>query len=71
VDEEPGLSQERQRALRAEELDPCAAAPENTKARLRIDHAGLDPFALKKAIEKKLKGFFTALGNLDRESSKP
>jgi len=44
--------------------------PEATKAKLRAEHAGLDPFALKKSIEAKLKKFFTALGNLDRESTK-
>jgi hypothetical protein len=48
-----------------------AATPEATKVRLRAEHAGLDPFALKKSIETKLKNFFTALGNLDRESKKP
>lgn len=49
----------------------CPEIPEATKARLRMEHASLDPFALKKAIEQKLKGFFTALGNLNRESTKP
>ncbi len=44
--------------------------PEATKAKLRAEHARLDPFALKKNIEAKLKKFFTALGNLDRESTK-
>jgi hypothetical protein len=44
--------------------------PETTKARLRDQHAALDPFALKKSIEAKLKKFFTALGNLDLESTK-
>ncbi len=44
--------------------------PEATKVKLRAEHAGLDPFALKKSIEVKLKKFFTALGNLDRESTK-
>ena len=44
--------------------------PEPTKARLRAEHAALDPFALKKSIEAKLKTFFTALGNLDRASTK-
>ena len=44
--------------------------PEETKAKLRAEHAELDPFALKKSIEVKLKKFFTALGNLDRESTK-
>lgn len=43
---------------------------EATKARLRTEHAELDPFALKKSIEEKLRKFFTALGNLDRESTK-
>lgn len=47
-----------------------ADIPETTKAKLRAEHAGLDPFALKKSIEAKLKKFFTALGNLDRESTK-
>ena len=44
--------------------------PEATKARLRTEHAELDPFALKKSIEEKLRKFFTALGNLNRESTK-
>jgi hypothetical protein len=44
-----------------------AQVPEPTKARLQTQHAALDPFALKKSIEIKLKKFFTALGNLDRE----
>jgi hypothetical protein len=37
---------------------------------LREEHARLNPFALKKNIERKLKNFFTLLGNLDRESTK-
>lgn len=41
--------------------------PEVTKARLRAEHAQLDPFALKNRIEKKLKHFFTVLGNLTSE----
>ena len=45
--------------------------PQATKARLRTEHARLDPFALKKSIELKLKKFFTALGNLNREATKP
>ena len=50
------------------DTDPAkAAAP---KANLRAEHAALDPFALKKSIEAKLKKFFTVLGNLDRESAK-
>jgi hypothetical protein len=44
--------------------------PEATKARLRAVHAQLDPFALKINIEKKLKDFFTALSNLNREATK-
>jgi hypothetical protein len=44
--------------------------PETTKAKLRAEHAKLDPFELKKNIEIKLKKFFTALGNLDREATK-
>ena len=47
-----------------------ADIPKATKARLRAEHAALDPFALKKSIEVKLRNFFTALGNLDRESTK-
>ena len=45
--------------------------PETTKVKLRAQHAALDPFELKKSIEAKLKKFFTALGNLNRESTKP
>ena len=45
--------------------------PEATKARLRAEHAQLDPFALKKNIEAKLKKFFTVLGNLNREATMP
>ena len=48
-----------------------ADVPQATKVRLRADHARLNPFALKKAIEEKLRKFFTLLGNLDRESTKP
>ena len=40
--------------------------PEATKAKLRAQHAGLDPFELKKNIELKLKKFFTLLSNLNR-----
>ena len=51
--------------------------PEATKVKLRAEHAGLDPFALKKSIEEKLKKFFTALGypgscvNQDRTVPRP
>jgi len=44
--------------------------PEPTKARLQTQHAALDPYALKKSTEAKLKKFFPLLGNLDRESTK-
>jgi len=43
--------------------------PEETKEKLRAEHTALNPFALKKSIEVKLKKFFAALGNLDREST--
>jgi hypothetical protein len=43
---------------------------EATKVRLRAEHALLDPFALKKSIETKLRKFFTVLGNLNREATK-
>lgn len=42
---------------------------DETKAQLRAQHAQLDPFELKKNIEVKLKNFFTALGNLNREAT--
>ena len=37
---------------------------EAIKIRLRQEHARLNPFALKKSIERKLKNFFTQLGNI-------
>src|SRR5262245_41382725 len=43
--------------------------PETTKQKLREQHTRLDPFELKKGIERKLKKFFTVLSNLDREST--
>lgn len=48
----------------------CPDVPEATKAKLRAQHALLDPFELKKSIEVKLKKFFTALSTLNRESAK-
>ena len=48
-----------------------ADIPEAIKTKLRTAHAGLDPFALKKSIEVKLKKFFTALSNLNREATMP
>lgn len=47
-----------------------AEIAETTKEKLRQEHQRLDPFELKKGIESKLKKFFTALGNLDCESTK-
>jgi hypothetical protein len=47
-----------------------ADIPEAKKVELRVQHAKLDPFDLKKNIEIKLKKFFTALGNLNREATK-
>jgi hypothetical protein len=44
--------------------------PQESKAKLRTEHAHLDPFALKKSIENKLRNFFTVLGNLNREATK-
>jgi hypothetical protein len=54
-----------QRLLASPDLD------EATKTKLRQEHALLDPFELKKNIERKLKNFFTVLGNLNREATKP
>lgn len=41
------------------------------KVALRAQHARLNPFALKKRIEAKLKTFFTVLRNLDCKAAKP
>jgi hypothetical protein len=49
----------------------CPDIAEEQKIKLRAQHAMLDPFVLKKNIEAKLKTFFTALGNLNREATKP
>jgi transposase InsO family protein len=53
-----------QRLLDSPDID------EAIKLRLRQEHARLNPFELKKRIERKLKNFFTHLRNLDRESMK-
>jgi hypothetical protein len=53
-----------QRLLKSPDID------ETSKITLRQEHAPLDPFELKKNIERKLKNFFTVLGNRDRESTK-
>ena len=49
----------------------AAATIVGLPARLRAEHAVLDPFDLKKQIEEKLKKFFTVLGHLNREATKP
>jgi hypothetical protein len=41
----------------------------NVKARLKAEHAQLNPFALKKSIEQKLRLFFTAKTNLQPEAT--
>jgi len=61
---------ERQPKTPYQRILESSAIPEATKVRLRTQHAALDPWALKKSIEEKLKRFFTLLGNLDRESTK-
>ena len=61
---EPAPQTPYQRLLESPDIDPA------TKTRLRAEHALLDPFELKKNIERKLKNFFTVLGNRDRESTK-
>jgi hypothetical protein len=45
--------------------------PQATKTKLRAQHAQLDPWVLRKNIELKLKKFFTVLGNLNYEATKP
>jgi hypothetical protein len=54
-----------QRLIESPDLD------EAMKNRLRQAHVQLDPFELKKGIERKLKNFFTVLGNLDCEATMP
>ena len=46
-----------------------ARIPGATKATPRDQHAGLDPFALKKNLEGKPKQFLTVRGNLEREAT--
>jgi hypothetical protein len=67
---------QRVNGLKIRRIIGCAAAglrpsraPSATKARLRAEHAQLDPFALKKNIELKLKKFFPVLGILNREAT--
>ena len=52
-----------------ERLVESSDIPEAKKRELRDRHAKLDPFELKKNIEIKLKKFFTAPGNLNREAA--
>jgi Integrase core domain len=54
-----------QRLLECPDIEPA------TKATLQTQHARLDPFKLKNDIERKLKNFFTVLGNLNREAIQP
>ena len=54
-----------QRLLERPELSPQA------RHQLKERHQELDPFELKKEVEQKLKIFFTALGNLNREATNP
>ena len=54
-----------QRLLESPEIE------QTTKTKLRQEHASLDPFELKKCIERKLKNFFTAFGNLSYEATMP
>jgi hypothetical protein len=42
---------------------------QKSKARLRAEHAQLNPFQLKKSIEEKLRLFFTALSKLQPEAT--
>jgi hypothetical protein len=44
--------------------------PEATRQALRSQHAQLNPITLKKQLETKLRKFFTALSNLNHESTK-
>ena len=53
-----------QRLLDGPDIDAAS------KTRLRQEHGQLDPFALKKNIERKLQNFFTVLSNMDGESTK-
>jgi hypothetical protein len=53
-----------QRLLASPDID------EATKTSLRQEHARLDPFDLKKNLERKLKNFFTVLSNRNCESTK-
>jgi hypothetical protein len=67
------LSARREALARIHGGYPRAGRPHRTRTKetLRAEHAQLDPFVLKKSIELKLKKFFTALGNLNREATKP
>ena len=60
---EPGPKTPYQRLLESPDI------AEAMKQRLRTEHAQLNPIALKKRLEAKLRNSFTVLGNLDREST--
>lgn len=53
-----------ERLLHSQDISP------KIKARLRAEHACLNPWDLKKDIERQLKNIFTLLSNLNRESTK-
>ncbi|MFN7139574.1 MAG: integrase, partial [Limisphaerales bacterium] len=53
------------RLIERAELDP------QNRHNLKLEHQSLNPFALKKTIEQKLKVFFTALSNLNCEAMNP
>ena len=54
-----------QRLVHRPELTP------QNRHRLKSEHEAINPFAVKKIIERDLKLFFTALGNLNREATNP
>lgn len=56
------LNREKKLQTPHQRLLESADIPEATKTRLRAQHEGQDPFALKKGIEEKLKKFFLAPG---------
>ena len=65
------MTYERGPQLPYQPLLDCPTTPEATKARLRAEHARLDPFEPKDAVERKFRNLFTAPGDLDRGSTKP
>jgi hypothetical protein len=63
----PGLRADTQTPFQRLLESPGTIKP---KPRLRQEHALVFPFELKKSTERKLKSFFTVLGNLKCESMK-